>query len=229
MPANGTPLRIEAAPSPRAALELSIVSPALGELITAADPGAYSVGLALSGALDDVNGIEVALDAGRPRRLAPGRSGVSLNELLPADSALSQGAHWLFAAPVSASGLVPRRAPDGLRVALARRFFVGQVPSAEAGPSGAVWLRSPEGTYNGARRADRVLFDAYAFSATGALLDAPCTLLLRGPGISGEMRQASPFFGLELASGEYEASVSSAGARASSTRFTVNRELGGGP
>jgi hypothetical protein len=229
LPANSTSLRTEPAPSPRAALELSIVSPALGELVTAADPGAYPVRLALSGALDDVSGIEVTLDAGRPRRLAHGRSAVSLNELLPADSALSQGTHWLFAAPVSASGLVPRRASDGLRVALGRRFFVGQVPSAEAGPSGAVWLRTPEGTYNGARKADRVLFDAYAFSATGALLDAPCTVLLRGPGASGEMRLMSPFFALELASGEYEATLSSASAAPSSTRFTVNRELGGGP
>lgn len=226
---NGTSLRTEVASSPSASLELTLISPALGEVITGADPGVYWVQLALRGTLEDVSGIEVALDAERPRRLPHGRSGVGLNELLPIEAALSQGAHWLFAAPVSVSGLVPRTAPNAPRVALARRFFVGLVPSGEAGPSGALWLRAPDGTYNGARSADRVLFDAYAFSATGALLDSQPTIQLHGPGITGELRLASPFFAIELASGEYEATVSSASATASSRRFTVNRELGGGP
>ena len=205
------------------------MTPALGDVIVVSEPSAYWVQLELNGALADVTGIEVALDSGRPRRLPHGGSGLSLKELLVAGAELSQGSHWVFAAPILSSGLVPRRASAGLRAAVARRFFVGQVPRGEAGPSGAVWLRKPEGTYNGARNAARVLFDAYAFSGSGVLLDAPCSISLRGPGVQGVMRLPSPFFALEVASGEYEASVSSTGAASSSWGFTVNRELGGPP
>ncbi|MEO8899926.1 MAG: hypothetical protein ABI627_00245 [Polyangiaceae bacterium] len=121
-------------------------------------------------------------------------------------------------------------APRLPRSAVARRFFVGKVAEHSGGPSGALWLRKPEGTYNGSASA-RVVFEPFAFSATGALVAAPCTIALAAgaPDASGELRQPAAFSVQNMPSGECAVSVSAPRARAVSLRFTVNHELGGGP
>jgi hypothetical protein len=224
---NDTPLRTEPVDTPTSSVQLTFRAPELGERIATEGASAYLVRLVSSAAQSDALGVDVALDAQRPHRLAAPVTEIALARLLSSpDAELAPGAHWLFAAPVLASGLVPRPAPGQPRAAIARRFFIGKVAEA-AGPSGAVWLRKPEGTYNGAKNADSVLFDAYAFSATGALLDPPCTIAIAG--ITGKLRLPAPFSVLSVASGEYEVTVSSATAPPVTSRFTVNRELGGVP
>jgi len=124
---------------------------------------------------------------------------------------------------------VPRPTAGGPRAARARRFFVGTTPDEALGPSGAVWLRRPEGSYNGPKNSESVLFEAFVFSALGAPLEEPCTITVRSPKLSGQLRFASPFLLHEVPSGVYELSTSARAASTSSTRFNVNRELGGGP
>lgn len=192
-----------------------------------AEPGSYRVRLGLDGLGPEVVGLEVSLDAGRPRKLPLAEPSITLAELLSEDSQLDQGSHWLFAAPVLASGLVPRAESSGSRVAKARRFFIGKGADEAAGPSGAVWLRRPDGSYNGSKNADSVLFDAFAFSALGELIEAPCAIALRSPLVRGQLQLASPFSLREVPSGVYEVNASALGA-STITRFTVNRELGGG-
>lgn len=192
------------------------------------EPGSYRVRLSRDALGPDVVGLEVSLDAGRPRRLPLTEPSITLAELLSEDSELGKGSHWLFVAPVLASGVVPRSEPAGARVAKARRFFVGKSADEASGPSGAVWLRKPEGSYNGSQNADSVMFDAFAFSALGEPLEAPVTITLRSPHVSGQLQLASPFLLHRLLSGNYQVSVSALGAT-STSHFTVNRELGGGP
>jgi hypothetical protein len=115
------------------------------------------------------------------------------------------------------------------RAAIARRFFIGKAPPGEAGPSGAVWLRKPEGTYNGPQNAGRVLFDAFVFSAAGTPLDVTCTIGLRAPGVTGALRLPAPFSMQDMPSGDYDVDVSAPSARAVTSRFVVNRELAGPP
>jgi hypothetical protein len=123
---------------------------------------------------------------------------------------------------------VPRAVSGGPRAAQARRFFIGKTPDEAAGPSGAVWLRKPEGSYNGAKNSDSVVFEAFVFSSLGTPLDTPCTITLESPAVSGQLRLASPFVLHELPSGLYEVSTSAMTAGTSTTHFTVNRELAGG-
>jgi hypothetical protein len=235
-PLNSTPLLAHTLDAPISNMSVGITHPDLGEVIPSADAAHYDVRLAIDVPEADplVAGVpeieaffvEVALDGERPRRLTRARPSVALGELLRADAVLSEGEHWLFAAPVPARG-VPRRAPGVPRSAVARRFFLGRVPEDRSGPSGAVWLRSPTGTYNGPNSG--LLFDAFAFSATGAALEAPCTIALSGPGAAGELRLLAPFLTSELASGDYEVKVSAPAASPVSVRFTVNGELSGRP
>ncbi len=150
-------------------------------------------------------------------------------ELLDTGASLQPGSHWLFAAAVLPSGLVPRPAPGASRAAVARHFFVGPAPSGDTGPSGALWLRKPEGTYNGSKDAETLLFDVLVFSATGAPVEPLYTVSLNGAGRVGELHFPSPFAVHDVPSGEYTVAVSAPGAQPISARFTVNRELGGAP
>jgi len=208
---------------------LRIEAPAPGELLPLARPGGYEVRLAESGVWAGSDGIDLSLDGGRPRRVSATRATVTLGELAASDDALGPGAHWLFAGPVSAGGLVPRPSPHAPPVAVARRFFIGG-PSADAGTqTGATWLRKPEGTYNGPKQAAQILFDACAFSPSGDLLDVPLVFTLRGPGVTGELALPAPFVVKNVPSGDYEVRVSGPSLPAASLRFTVNREIGGAP
>jgi hypothetical protein len=225
---NSTNLQAEVLASPLSAAQVDFAAPELGEHLTVADAPGFRVRVLAGAAGPDVVGLELSLDAGRPRRLPLADSTITLGDLLSADSELLPGAHWLFVAPVSASGLVPRAVPAGPRVAKARRFFIGNAPNEAAGPSGAVWLRKPEGSYNGAHSSESVLFEAFVFSALGAPIDTPCTITLRSPAVNGQLSLASPFVLQQVPSGVYEVSVSAMTAQASTTYFTVNRELTGG-
>jgi len=206
---------------------LTFAAPELGEHLMLAEPRSFRVQLSRPIAAPEVVAVEVSLDAGRPRRLPLTESSVTLGELLSEDSELAPGSHWLFAAPVVASGLSPRATSSGARVAKARRFFVGKSADEAAGPSGAVWLRTPSGSYNGLRNSESVTFDAFVFSALGEPMDVPCTIGLRSPKVSGQLQLPSPFVLHDVPSGGYEVSLSALGFSAT-TRFTVNRELGEG-
>lgn len=225
---NSTQLRAEPVDRPQTQTALAFVAPDLGEHLQLAEPRSYRVRLSRDALGPDVVALEVSLDAGRPRSLSLAEPAIALGELLSEDSELSNGSHWLFAAPVQASGVVPRAASGGRSVARARRFFVGKSADEAAGPSGAVWLRRPDGSYNGAKNGDSVLFEAFVFTALGEPSDAPSTITLRSPKINGQLQLPSPFLLREVPSGVYEVSVSAPSASASTTHFTVNRELGGG-
>ncbi len=226
---NSTALRAEVLESPVSPATLSFVAPQLGEHVPLTEPRSYRVQLLGQGLGPDVIALELSLDSGRPRRLPLSRLNITLAELLSEDAALGAGSHWLFAAPVLASGLVPRATSGGARAARARRFFVGTAVDEAQGPSGAVWLRRPDGSYNGRKGAESVMFEAFVFSATGDPLEEPTTITLRSPKVSGELRFASPFMVHQVPSGVYEVSTSARAAPANTTYFTVNRELGDGP
>jgi len=193
-----------------------------------AEPRGFRVQLLADVAAPEIAAVELSLDGGRPRRLPVTAPSIALGELLSEDAELTPGSHWLFAAPVLASGLVPRAVASGPRAAKARRFFIGKVADEAVGASGAVWLRQPEGSYNGAKSSDSVMFDAFVFSALGVEIDAPCTIVLRSPQVNGQLQLASPFLLHDVPSGAYEASASALSASTSIAHFTVNRELGGG-
>jgi len=203
------------------------VTPELGEhLLT--EPRSYRVRLSADALGADIVALEISLDAGRPRKLSSAEPFIALGELLSEDSQLAPGSHWLFAAPVLASGLVPRSLSGGSRVAKARRFFVGKSADEGAGPSGSVWLRKPEGSYNGSKSSGSLTFDAFVFSALGEPVEVPSTIALRSPKINGQLQLSSPFLLHEVPSGLYEVTVSAPRASPRTTLFTVNRELGGG-
>jgi hypothetical protein len=225
---NGTSLRAETIESPQSQTALAFASPELGEHLPLAEPRSFPIRLTTAQLAPDVIALEVSLDAGRPRRLSLAEPAITLGELLSEDRELSIGSHWLFAAPVQASGLVPHAMSGGRSLAKARRFFIGQSADEAAGPSGAVWLRKPDGSYNGAKNSDSVMFEAFVFSALGESIDTPSTIRLRSPKISGQLQVASPFLLHEVPSGVYEVSVSAPSASTITTHFTVNRELGGG-
>ena len=226
---NSTDLRAEVLDSPTSQATLNFVAPELGERVLLADPRNYRVQVITDVAGSEIAGLEVSLDAGRPRRLPVAAPTITLGELLSEDAELAPGSHWLFAAPILASGFVPRAASGGARAAKARRFYIGKSADEAVGPSGAIWLRRPEGSYNGVKSGESVTVDAFVFSALGVEIDAPCTIALRSPKVSGQLRLSSPFVLHELPSGVYEASASALPASTSVTHFTVNRELGGGP
>ena len=190
---NSTTLHAEALETPEHAVSLYFAAPELGAHLMVADPRSYRVHVISDAAGPEVSGLEVALDAGRPRTLSVTKPTILLGELLSEDAELGPGVHWLFAAPVLASGLVPRAAVRSARAAKARRFFIGKTAEESASPSAAIWLRRPDGSYNGAKNSDSVVFDAFVFSALGIPIPAPCTIELRSPGISGQLRLASPF------------------------------------
>jgi hypothetical protein len=223
---NDSPLVGEPLASPTSKANVHFAAPDLAEEIPLEARLSYEVRLLRDGAVEPMPLIDVALDGGRPRRLSAAQSSIALGQLVPADAELSPGAHWLFAAPVLASGLVPRPGPGLPRAGSARRFFIGKQAPSASGPTGALWLRKPEGTYNGASAADRVLFDVFAFSASGAPLDAPYAVTLHGPSGSGQLRYPSPFSVHDVPSGDYQVVVSSPTALPLEVRFAVNRELG---
>jgi len=225
---NSTQLRAETIDSPQSRTALAFMAPELGEHLPLAESRGYRVRLSRDALGPDVIAVEVSLDAGRPRRLALAEPSITLGELLSEDSELLAGSHWLFAAPVQASGLVPRAASGGRSVAKARRFFIGKSTDEAAGPSGAVWLRRPDGSYNGAKNSDSVMFEAFVFSALGEPVDVPSAITLRSPQVSGQVQLRSPFLMHDVPSGVYEVSVSAPSASTRTTHFTVNRELGGG-
>lgn len=193
-----------------------------------ADPRSYRVRVIVDAIGPDIIGLELGLDAGRPRRVSLAEPSIALGELLSADAELGNGAHWLFAAPIAASDLVPRAVAGGARAAQARRFFIGKTPDEAAGASGSVWLRRPDGSYNGVKNGGSVLFEAFVFSALGAALDTPSTITLESVAVRGQLRLASPFVLHDVPSGLYEVTASATAASTRTTHFTVNRELAGG-
>lgn len=225
---NSTDLSADLLDTPLSKAAVSFAAPELGEHVMLAEPRHYRVQVISDAVGPEIVGVELALDSGRPRRLAVTEANITLGQLLSEDAELAPGSHWLFAAPVFASGLVPRAAAGHARAAKARRFFIGKGAGEAAGPSGAVWLRRPEGSYNGVKSGDSVTFDAFVFSALGAALDAPCTIALQSPKVNGQLRLPSPFTLHDVPSGVYEANVSALAAETRTTHFTVNRELGGG-
>jgi len=236
-PLNTTGLEARSLDIPVSDMSVRISQPDLGQVISSADAAHYEARFLVSSSKADpllvgrpeseALVIAVALDGGRPRRLALGHAAITLRELLRVDEQLTEGEHWLFAAPLPATG-VPEPAPGSPRSAVARRFFVGEPKSAVSGASGAVWLLAPEGTYNG-EDAKNVVFDCFAFNATGVALATQPTIALSGPGISGEVRRASPFSLGTLPSGDYDVRASTPSASSVATRFTINRELSRSP
>lgn len=230
---NTTGLTVRSLDVPVSDMSVQISEPDLGQVIPSADAVRYEARFAVTASKSDplVAGlpesealvVAVALDSGRPRRVAPARAAIALGELIAVDEQLADGEHWLFAAPLPVSG-VPTPAPGSPRSAVARRFFVGKLGRADAAASGAVWLLSPEGTYNGPY-VESVIFDAFVFDGAGHALTARPTISLNGPGVSGEMRLASPFAIGKLTSGDYEVKASAPGASTRTSRFTINREL----
>lgn len=191
-----------------------------------AEPRSYRVSLRVGGLGPDIAALELSLDGGRPRRLSPTEPSISLGELSSEDQELRGGSHWLFAAAVLTSGVVPRIEGSQRRAAMGRYFFVGKSAD-EAPASGTVWLRKPDGSYNGAKSSQSVLFEALYFLADGAPTGFRCSIALHSPKVNGELLLDSPFLLYDLPSGVYEVNASALSAT-SSTRFTVNRELGGG-
>ncbi len=227
---NSTALAVDTVATPSSRMSVHFATPDLGQTIAEVGAREYQVRLSAEFSEADALGIDLALDGERPRRLAVASPAIALGALLHAGGELSAGEHWLFAAPVLASGLVPQPGPGLPRAAVARRFFVGKVQGDSAGPSGALWLRKPEGTYNGSA-SGHVLFDTFVFNATGVLIEAPCSITLAegAPKTSGELRLPAPFSVRDFPSGDYALTVSAARARSVSTRVTVNHELGGAP
>jgi hypothetical protein len=226
---NSTKLRADLLDSPLSPASLYFAAPELGERLMLAEPRSYRVHVVSNAVGPDAIGLEVSLDAGRPRRLPLAEPTITLGELLSEDAELGAGAHWLFAAPALPSGLVPRAASGAPLAAKARRFFIGKTADEAAGASGAVWLRRPDGSYNGLKNSESVVFEALVFSALGVPIDSPCAISLRSSTVSGQLLLASPFVLHEVPSGVYEVNASAPAAGTSTTHFTVNRELGGGP
>lgn len=228
---NGTTLVAEPLPSPTSAIAVRFQTPELAQEIAPDTAEAFEVRLAREPSAEAESLTEVALDAGRPRRLSAAQSSITLGQLLAAGSELGAGEHWLFAAAVvgSGTGLVPRSAPGQPRAATARRFFIGKRPASAMGPTSAIWLRAPEGTYNGVEAAARVLFDVFVFSASGAPLDSAYTIALHGPKVDGELRLPSPFSVRDVPSGAYRVVISAPSAAPSEAHFSINRELGSAP
>jgi hypothetical protein len=222
-PRNTTGLAVEALASPISGASVRLVAPNAGEHVALGAAPRYDVRWVSEQLDPDGLGIDVALDAYRPRRLPQSASLISLALLVPVDEQLTRGEHWLFVAPISASGLVSRRALGSPQSASAVRFLVGD-GALDPATAGTVWLREPQGTYNWPR-SERVLFDAQAFGPDGAPLAAPCAIHLAGE-LSGELRLPAPFFVLALKGGSYDARASAPSSRAASARFTVNPELG---
>jgi hypothetical protein len=222
---NTTGLVVEALTRPTSAASVRLLAPNVGERIALAAARLYDVRWVGEQLDADGLGVDVALDAYRPRRLPRSASLIPLALLVPVDEQLAPGEHWLFAAPVSASGLVSRPALESPPSASAVRFSIGEGPLESATPVGAVWLREPQGTYNGPR-SERVLFDAQAFGPEGAPLAAPCAVHLVGEP-RGELELPGPFSVLALKGGSYEVSASAPGTKPASARFSVNPELGG--
>jgi hypothetical protein len=224
-PRNTTGLTVQPLASTLSQALVRVAAPSTGEHVALGDARRYEARWVSQQLDSDGLGVDVALDAQRPRRFSGQVSSISLGALVPIDELLSPGEHWLFVAPVSASGLISRPAPGAPPAASAVRFLIGDAAPGTAADLGAVWLRKPEGTYNG-EKSGRVLFDATVFDAAGAALTVPCTLRLTGE-INGELAAPGPFSVLALPGGDYAISASAPGTRAASARFNVNPELGG--
>jgi hypothetical protein len=220
-PLNTTGLSVESLAIPSSRARVRVIAPLFGARLALASARDFEVRW-LSENLDaDGLGIDVELDANRPRRLPASAASILLGSLVPAGEEPSLGEHWLFVAPISASALVPRDAA-GARAAVAVRFSIGEgAPSATE--RGAVWLHEPEGTYNGPNDA-HIPFEAIAFSAEGAPLPLRCEIRLSGKR-HGELDFPGPFSIAELESGDYDVTAFVAG-NASSRTITVNAELG---
>jgi len=221
---NDTGLELERLVTPISQASVRLDSPQPGDHIALAAARDYTVHWSSEHLDPDALGIDVALDSYRPHRVAANETVIALGTLVTAGEELLAGEHWLFAAPIAASGLVPSRAPNGPSSAVAVRFVVGET-SGTGTSSGALWLRKPEGTYNGSSAA-HVLFDAHAFGADGKALAQPSMLTLHGK-VQGQLAFSAPFFVRTLASGDYEVSASAPGLARSGHAFTVNAELGG--
>ncbi|MET0791202.1 MAG: hypothetical protein ABW061_06740, partial [Polyangiaceae bacterium] len=123
---NDTQLVAEPEASPSSKASLRFGTPELGQEIAIEAGPTFEVRLVRDGAGEEAALIDVALDGGRPRRLSASQSSLPLGQLVAADAQLGPGPHWLFAAPVLASGFVPRPAPALPRAGIARRFFIGK-------------------------------------------------------------------------------------------------------
>jgi len=223
-PLNTTALAVEPATVPLSQGRVRFVAPLAGERIAAEQAQTYELRWSSEQLDADALGLDIALDGNRPRRLPVAQSSTPLSSLVPVSEVLSPGRHWLFLAPVAASGVIPRRAADGLRSAMAVEFQVGAGPVTSAG-KGALWLRKPDGTYNGPA-SEHVLFDAQAFAENGSPVAESCTFSLRGPA-TGELGVSAPFFLPALASGDYEIEAVASGFESfPPRRVTVNAELG---
>jgi hypothetical protein len=223
-PHNNTGLAVEPLVTPISEASIRIAQPSPHAQILLAAARSYDVHWSAEHLDSDSLGVDIAVDAYRPRRLPASQSLIKLGLLVPAGAELAAGEHWLFAAPISASGLVPQPAAGAPRAAVAVSFSIGDAAPTEP-IKGAVWLRKPEGTYNGPS-SERVLFDALAFSADGAPSAASCVIQLGGSG-AGQLDFPAPFSVLALPGGEYQISATASGVAASTARaFTVNPELG---
>lgn len=223
-PLNTTGLGVEPAVVPLSEGRVRFVAPLAGERIDVERAPSYELRWSSEQLDADALGVDIALDGNRPRRLPVTQSSTRLGSLVPVSEALSPGRHWLFLAPIAASGVIPRRAPDGPRSAVAVVFQVGAGPVTSDG-KGALWLRKPEGTYNGLA-SEHLLFDVQAFAEDGRPVAEPCTFSLRGPA-SGELGLPSPFSVPALSSGDYEIQALAGGFESFlPRRFTVNAELG---
>lgn len=222
-PVNSTGLELEPVTIPISPASVRVDAPQSGDHVALAAARDYSVHWSSEHLDADALGIDVALDAYRPRRVAANETVIALGTLVPAGEELLAGEHWLFAAPIAASGLVPSRAANGPRSAVAVRFVVGDA-SSNGAPSGVIWLRKPEGTYNGPS-SEHVLFDAHAFGADGKPAPFSATLSLHGK-TQGALSFSAPFSVRTLASGDYDVSLAAQGFAPITRAFTANADLG---
>lgn len=177
-------------------------------------------------------GIELALDGFRPRRLATLEAPVRLGALVPADQRLTPGQHRLIAIAVRAGGRTVK--PSGatsLKPYALVRFTVGRQATGVVGwatrqPDGRTIVHvvggrhatgaadstapqliysEPRGTYNGARAADAAFIDYYVLNApvSSAALSVACRISHAGAKASFVLKGWRAFALHGLKNGDY--------------------------
>jgi hypothetical protein len=217
------------APNPPAVIEIKF--PLFGQLVPTAKAPAYKVRLkvenwplAARGA-----GVEVALDAGAPRRVLVA-DGIALGDL---DGELKPGEHRLAAWAVRENGEIVRpparesRAPVAVVV-----FAIGESrPAVPVADKPLLRFVSPPRTINGDRAADEVTVD-YLVLGTQTLPGAPVRVKIQGDGagappLSAEHLASSSWvpFGIRgLPNGDWKITLERGTDRIEQV-ITVNREL----
>jgi hypothetical protein len=226
------PLSLSASePAVAAEAHVEIRFPISEQRLTAQKADKYPIRLKVEG-LPEGAGVELALNDHRPRRVDQLPAPITLPALLPADVALTPGAHWLTATAVQSDGRLLRRTGEGsTQPHAAVRVWVGE-RGERTEPAPRVVLFSPRGTYNGEQRADAIVIDFLPlFAGFGREISA-AKVEVHGQDSSGTLRleRWRPVAFKHAASGDYAVRVTLLGqgdrelAHAERT-ITVNRDL----